>query len=288
VGRVAAAHDIRVLFIKGPLLNVQRLRPPRDSADVDILVDPAHFDAMLDGLVAVGWYPNIALRTELRSAPEHSDTWLHDGWPCSLDLHRYFPGCLAPAQQVFDALWGRRSTVELVGRHLPCPDIAGSAVIAALNALRSPDSWRDKSELAHLTEVLDQRLSATERADLAGLAERMGAAEIISPLLEALGIHPAPTTPDHADGLAAWHLLTVVGQYPTVLWLEELRQTPWHRRPAVFWRAALLTDEEIRNYMPDLPAGRWGLTLGRLQRLRRVLPQIPRAARYLAKSRGHR
>jgi Uncharacterised nucleotidyltransferase len=286
VDRVASVCGVRVLFIKGPVLDVQGLRPPRDSVDVDVLVDPGHFDEMLDGLTAVGWYPYIPLSTELLSAPEHSATLKHDAWPCSLDLHHYFPGCLAPAQQVFDELWARRTTVELGGRDLPCPDVSGSSVIAGLNSLRSPDSWREKAELAHLTRELDQRLGDTERAELAKLAERMGAGDTLRPLLEALGIHPDPAIPRYSDGLAAWHLLTVLASYPTLLWLEELRQTPWHRRPAVLWRAVLLTEEEIRNFMPDLPAGRWGLTLGRLKRIRQRLPLIPKAAMYLAKSRG--
>lgn len=288
VERVASAHGIRVLFIKGPVLNVQELRLHRDSQDVDVLVDPAHFDELLDRLTAIGWYPYIALRTDWHSGPVHAESLKHDAWPCALDVHRYFPGCLAPAQQVFDELWVRRSWVDLGGRAIPCPDVAGSAVIAGLHGLRSPDSWRDREELAHLIRVLDHRLSTTERADLAALAQRMGARETLGPLLEALGVNPAPTTPSHADGLAAWQMRTISASYPSLMWLEDLRQTPWSRRPAALWHAALLTKDEIRYMRPDLPADRWGLTRGRLDRLRRGLPQIPRAAMYLAKSRGHR
>jgi hypothetical protein len=164
--------------------------------------------------------------------------------------------------------------------------VSGSSVIAGLNALRSPDAWQERTELAHLTQVLDQGLDDAERIDLAKLAERMGAGDTLRPLLEALGVHVGAGTPDFADGLAAWHLLTILDRYPTLLWLEELRQTPWQRRPAVLWRAALLTEDEIRDYMPDLPAGRWGLTLGRLKRIRQRLPLVPKAAMHLAKSGG--
>jgi len=136
--------------------------------------------------------------------------------------------------------------------------------------------------------VLNDRLDGAERADLAELASQMGATDTLRPLLEALGVQQAPATPRYADGLATWRRLTVVDRYPTLLWLEELRQTPWHRRPTVLWRAFLLTDDEIRNQLPNLPAGRWGLARGRLQRLRRVLPQIPKAAWYLMRNRGHR
>jgi Uncharacterised nucleotidyltransferase len=273
------------LFIKGPVLNAQRLRLPRDSKDVDILVDPARFDEMLDGLTAIGWYPYTAVGKSFRSVPAHAESLKHDAWPCALDVHHYFPGCLAPAQQVFDELWARRSSVDLGGRDLPCPDIAGSSVIAGLHALRHPDSWQEEVELAYLTQVLDQRLGNTERADLAGLAERTGARDTLGPLLEALGVHPPPAAPQFAEGLASWQIRTISARYPSLLWLEDLRQTPWHRRPAVLWRAALPTEDEIRNFVPDLPAGRWGLACGRLARLRRGLPRVPRAALYLAKSR---
>ncbi len=43
VARLAADHGIRALAIKGPTLSALGLRPPRQSLDVDVLVDPVEF-----------------------------------------------------------------------------------------------------------------------------------------------------------------------------------------------------------------------------------------------------
>ena len=53
--RLAEARGIRLLAIKGRVLGDDGLRPPRTSADVDILLDPARFDDFCDAAVAAGW-----------------------------------------------------------------------------------------------------------------------------------------------------------------------------------------------------------------------------------------
>lgn len=275
------------------MLNAQLLRVPRGSQDVDVLVDPTGFDAMIDELSAIGWYPYFQAPTAMQWMPAHAVSLKHAAWPCALDVHRFFPGCLAPPQQVFDELWVRRSSVRLGGRDVPCPDVAGSAVVAGLHGLRAPDSWREKAELVYLTSELGRRLDEAERADLAALASLMGARDTLGPMLEALGVAPEPasTGPEaqgSADALADWHLRRASGRYPTLMRLEEVRRTSWRRVPGVLWHALLLTEDEIRYTTPDMPAGRWGLARGRLKRIRRVLPQIPGAALYLAKNRGAR
>ena len=63
---------------------------------------------------------------------EHSVHYIHDEWPCDLDIHYNFPGFLAPDDVVFEELWARRATVEVAHWPVPCPDLLGQLLIVAL------------------------------------------------------------------------------------------------------------------------------------------------------------
>ena len=72
-------------------------------------------------------------RSTSSSTPFH---YIHDEWPCDLDIHYTFPGFLAPDEVVFEALWKRRATVRIAHWPVPCADFFGQATIVGLHSLR--------------------------------------------------------------------------------------------------------------------------------------------------------
>ncbi|MGH3331093.1 MAG: nucleotidyltransferase family protein, partial [Nocardioidaceae bacterium] len=122
VERLARDEGVRVLFIKGPVVAAQGLRVPRTYVDVDVLVDPAAMRPMRDALEQAGWRAPVA-DTTAHIVPQHSATYAHEVWPCTIDVHDRFPGFLADPQDVFEALWARRTTANVAGLEVPCCDV---------------------------------------------------------------------------------------------------------------------------------------------------------------------
>lgn len=277
VGRVAADEGVRVLFIKGPTAQLQGLRVPRSSLDVDVLVDPARRQLLADRLTALGWVDEHPY-TSPTLLPMHALTHRHPGWACELDLHDRFPGFFADHQLVFDRLWERRTSVEVAGQPIPCPDAAGHTLVLALHALRDP---HDPGKALDLTRLVERvRESATDESlrDLAELAADLGAADTAAPFLDRVG---APTVGRGALRPAdrrAWDLRTDPDASVTG-WVDELRGLPWRSRPRFLWYAAFLTEEELRLDDPSLPPGRAAVRRARLARLRRGLGALPGAWR---------
>jgi hypothetical protein len=279
VGRVAADEQVRVLFIKGPTAQLQGLRSPRASVDVDVLVDPARQERLAARLVGLGWVDEHPY-TSPTVLPMHSSTHRHPSWPCELDLHDRFPGFFAEPQAAFDRLWERRSSVEVAAQPIPCPDVAGQTLVLALHALRDPHDPGKAAELSALVERVLETADTASLADLAGLAHDLGAADTAAPFLDLLGAPAVGRGTTRPDDLRAWQLRTepdasVVG------WVDELRRLPWRRRPRFVWYAAFLTEDELRADDPGLPPGRRAVIGARVRRLRRGLGALPRARRTL-------
>jgi hypothetical protein len=277
VARVASDHDVRLLFIKGPVATAQGLRAPRDSVDVDALVDPSRRSVLAERLAELGWVDERPY-TSPTVLPMHSLTHRNPAWPCELDLHDRFPGFFADPQAVFDGLWARRTSVEVAGRVLPCPDRAGQALVLALHALRDPHDMGKRDELAGLVERVRSTFDAETLADLAALAHDLGAADTAAPFLDDVGAPRTGRGSTDSDDLRAWRLRTHADASVSG-WVDELRRLPKRHWPRFLWYAAFLTEEEIRLDDPNLPAGRRALLAARLRRLRRGLEALPRAWR---------
>ena len=276
VDRSARDAGARVLFIKGPVLTQQGLREPHTSVDVDVLAEPATMPRLLDALAGLGW--RVAVEpTSALVLPLHSTTLRHESWGCELDVHDRFPGFLAEPTDVFEALWDRRTTVEIAHRQVPCPDEVAHGTIAALHWLR--DGWTSATQekLNYLTFALAPHLNGSGRADLVELAQRTGSVEPLRPFLDMLGIDVPATGHD----TTMWRIRTASTGVKSVGWLVELRQTPLRRLPARLWHALVLTEAEIRGEQPDTPPGAWGLFRARVRRLRYGLRDLPRAARII-------
>ena len=272
VGRAGSALGLPVLAIKGPVLSMQGLRAERVHADVDVLVAPRDLRRFVEGLRRLGW------REQLGSSaptimPTHSVNLLSKSWPVTIDVHHYFPGFLAPAEEVFEELWARRTEVTLAHVPVATLDPAAHAIVAALHLLREQRWVTRRAELEELAGRTRGVLGDDGVADLVALAGRTRASAPLAPFLECLDV--AVENGDAQDpDLALWNLrATSHESYP---WLYQLRRTPLHRWPGTLWRALMLTDDEILLYHSD-PRRELSPARLRWRRIRRGLRSVPQA-----------
>ncbi|MFZ2015352.1 MAG: nucleotidyltransferase family protein, partial [Nocardioides sp.] len=287
VARVARDSDVRVLFIKGPQAEVQGLRAPRTSVDVDVLVDPARRPVLAEALARHGWVDDNPRRTPT-ILPRHSLTVRQPTWLCELDLHDHFPGFFADHQHVFETLWARRAQVEVAGCRLPVPDVAGHALVLALHALRDPHDPNKQSDVADLAAVLRGRFDDQKLRDLSGLAVELGAADTAAPFLAMVSAPELGRGSTSPDDLRAWRLRTEPERTTAISWVAELRRQPWYRWPRFLWYAALLSEEELRLADPTLPEGPKALREARRRRLRLGLSAMPDAIASIRRSHADR
>jgi hypothetical protein len=201
-----------------------------------------------------------------------------------MDVHNRFPGFLADPAGVFEALWERRTTVEIAHRGVPCPDEVAHSMVAALHWLRDGLTPATREKLAYLTATLGPHLDGSGRAELIELARATGAVEPLRPFLDMLAIDVPATGHD----TTAWRIRTASTGVKSVGWVVELRETPLRRLPGRLWHAVVLTEAEIRNEQPNAAPGAWGLFRARLHRLRYGLRALPQAVRIVWRERRRR
>lgn len=271
VCRLAEQVGTRVLFIKGRTAVALGARPDRPSQDVDVLVDPEGFDRVCEAIAASGWKHRFSDEVGLRHVDDvsfdHSQHFIHDEWPCDLDVHFNFPGFLRPADEVFEALWARHTTVEVAGRAVTSPDLLGQALVVALHALRDPGKPYSTGDLAFLERSLTTRLDSRGRQDLTDLAIATGAELTARLLLERVGAPVPDPSPDSLARVEGWQFRQDVGARSGVVWLTELVRAPWRERPAILRRAffppravllsSYLAARASRRELAVLHARRW-------------------------------
>lgn len=273
---VAQRCGVRALAIKGSVLAEHGLRAPRVSADIDVLVHPADVERFAQGMEAAGW----------RRAPEsrvpkflehHSVNLLNDHWPMGIDAHVYFPGFLADRNDVFEALWERRTTLACAGRDVPCTDLGGSAAIAALHHLRAPTLPANVAAFEALVDRAEQVFDDTAKAELARLAERTGSVRTLQPFLERLGVRATAQHPAEESGFEAWERATTTHAH--LAWWPALRSQRLREWPGFVWHAVMLSDAELRAYHGDQTETTplWRL---RVRRWRRVVRRLPAVLRH--------
>lgn len=283
VGELARDAGIRALAIKGPVPAHHGLREDRQSVDVDVLVEPLEFRPLLEAIEALGWEQKTYGGAPPLFEP-HSVTLVHPQWPSEIDLHNRFPGFLAPATDVFEALWRERTTITLAGRELAATGLLGSVLILGLHSLRAPHVHRHASELAVLVERV--RARRIDSAALVMLTIETGSTHTLEPLLDAIDA-AAPEVPvvDQA-ALATWELRRDQGDAFGVAWIEHLRRTALWRWPVLVVPMLLGDEGRLRVRFPHAPAGRRGLWLARWWRLRAAVRDLPKAVRLARRHRA--
>ena len=237
VSHLARRHGIRALLIKGPILQMQGLREPRQSGDVDVLCEPARVEDLTGVLRGLGWEPFNEYPVTPQVLDRYALSYIHPRWPCSIDVHHRFPGFYADPGVVFDVLWSRRSAVELAAQSVDCTDVMGSAMVHGLHLMRGRDLALTESDITFLVNVLQERLDDVGRRELAEMAAATGSADTLAPLLDRIG---APQTGrghlsqiEHYD----WNLRLASSESRGVMWIEELRAAGPLAWPSIVWRA---------------------------------------------------
>jgi hypothetical protein len=218
---------------------------------------------------------------------EHSVHYIHDEWPCDLDIHYNFPGFFAPDNVVFEALWERHATVEVAHWPVPCADFLGQACIVGLHALRDPAKATSRADLDFLETELT-RMQPERVAGLSALAIDTGCSGTLGPLLESLGVRLSPARWKSGQSLRHWGVRTQPLGVRGTVWALELREAPLGRKPATLWRALFVPREALLGANPHECRTRGNLTRLRVQRWTRGLRSLAQAARTSGHTNGDR
>jgi hypothetical protein len=262
--QVARSAGVRALVIKGPVAEELGLRPPRASADIDLLVDPAGFDDLIEALARASWHERIHLWLFDR-LEEHSMTLINEQWPVDIDVHRYFPGFLRPAEEVFEELWRSRQVFTIANKPVDGTNAVAGAAVVGLHALRWMHNDRNVTELAYLAGYLRRHPDVAN--ELTELAARTGSSDTLSPLFELAGLTAIQGRPTPKAALTEWNRRTAhpsrTGEWfsyfqrlPKRAWPRELLQVLWPPR------------ELYRQDHPDVADTRAALFTARVARLR--------------------
>lgn len=272
VSRLADSLGIRAFFIKGPASVAQGLREAKVSADVDVYVDPARLDDLLDGLRKRGWRER-PVDPDHKTFPKHSVTVHHAEWPCCIDVHYRFPGMEEPSGSCFEVLWANTLQMELAGQRLKVPTKDLGTLFLALHALRSPELPASRQELEYLSGIARRE---SRSIALLELAADSGSLAAVRPFLESL--LPGTTAPDWPAPSQEWRN-RVAAREPGTARLIALLQAPWRNKPHLLWRALLPRTEVFLsgNIYADMSfLGRLNLHRARWARFIRAVPRLVR------------
>lgn len=207
VQELAETVGTRVMILKGVAAEAQGLREPRIAADVDALVDPAGFDALVGAFMERGWRARFTPPTEVRHIPGHSVTLVHAAWPCDLDLHFFFVGTFADPPVSFAALWEGHETHTVAGRPITTPSIDGHRVILAVNTVRDKGTERAAAESDRLGEHLRANPEVWQR--MLSIAERTRSLSMIREFAAVQGL----SLPEHDLNQDEFRQLTCIVKY---------------------------------------------------------------------------
>ena len=258
---LAEDHGIDLLHIKGPAVDdsllavhesagsspddptaADALGAPspgvaRRSIDADVLVRPAHVDALLAAMQRHGW--TMKYRFEDGSAFEHAATMVHPVL-APVDVHRRFPGLGVDVDAAFDRLWGERHVTDIAGMPCPVPSVTAQRLVLIVHAARGgsldhPDilrSWTTASQ--------------AERGAVQSLASDLGAEVALAAGTGRLDEYAG------ARGYELWLALSSGERSLVRMWVARVRAAPTRR-------AALRT--AVRLLVPN--PHRMETTLGR-------------------------
>jgi hypothetical protein len=282
-GDLAERMSVRALLIKGAPATAMGVRAPRPSVDVDIWVDPRRLIDYQRGLATLGWVKRPGQHDGLGWG--HSVELAHPKWPCTIDLHRKFPGFLADDDAVFDLAWTSRTTASVAHQRVAVPGRVMAAAITVVHAARSSYVLGPADDRAAALETA-RMFTPGERAELLRLVTATGSQEPLAELLAAAGCEAPASSPDTAR-LEEWRTRLRVGNRPGGVWLLALRQASWPRRVRLVGQAMLPhaddyaesgADRSVRGFMR---ASRF-----RWRRAARALPGAVRDVRSAAAARG--
>lgn len=248
-----------MLHMKGPISTVHRVVQPRAHSDADVLVAPDDFEAVCATLERHGW---TAFRDA--DAPRlldlHSRAYRRQGWLCSIDVHRFYPGFFADPGVAFEHLWSRRITTVVAPWALTTPTTVDLAAVVAVHAARDVHKVRSRKDL----EVVTERFSSGELAvdALLETAHVLRARTTMRPLFERLNI----TVPDDltADEVRAWDVLRANDGSTTAIHWYVAWRTSTRRERLTLIRSAMRALMRAASADSDQGLSRWRHVLDKI------------------------
>ncbi len=274
LSHVAAAHDIRLIVIKGLQLGDQGLREPRQSTDVDVIIEPDDLLPFVEALSRRGWV-RVAGREVPGVLPQHAVTMVHDGWPTAVDIHHYYPGFFADPGTVFEQLWSIRDAQEYAGQQVWGLPRGANAVFVSLHHVRHIASRRHLRQYRH---TLSQTFSADELTQIDTLTRLGRSCEVLADLRRHLGLPAvADLTPAERRQWRFYQDTNEDGS--TGAWLAAVLREPLRHRPQMMLRAMWPSADDVRAEYTFTEGS--SVTAFRLRRLMRGARALPGALRSL-------
>ncbi|WP_223945479.1 nucleotidyltransferase family protein [Arthrobacter sp. StoSoilB20] len=285
VDRIATVHGVRVLAIKGPLLEKLGLRTHKISTDADILVEPAKMSEFCEILARHGWNDR-----DVRFSPSilepHSRTLIHEKWPSDIDVHSYFPGFFGPAGEVFDLLWETRTQVELANVRVNTASREANAVIALLHLHRNSPNVEEHRQHDEIMTALRADKVPAQAAALSLLADVGRFRSILERELRELGVGGTfdDLTPQEQS---RWEINRQTSSEATTgSWLYAITVAGWKSKIKVFFRAIYPSNDELRKDPGMAESDSSRLVAARVRRLARGIRTLPSAALSILKNMG--
>ncbi|MCJ1694913.1 nucleotidyltransferase family protein [Rathayibacter caricis] len=196
---LAKSIGARTLAIKGSIAVEHGYRDGSNvSSDADVIVDPGRFDDLVELLESRGWKRRREARAP-RYFGTHSVSLYKDDWPCDIDVHFRYPGLFADPADAFAVMWERRTVVSVAHRPVTAVDPLLGGIILAVHALRDPERARSRVDLDAVVRSFGASRSDTFDAELALVAERLRARQVLRPLFERIGLDSGPSDLTEAE-----------------------------------------------------------------------------------------
>lgn len=155
---VAIELGLRILSLKGPVVEHYALRFPRPSSDADVWISDDNRAKFISTLESMGWEARGERgERQVRLVPAHSVTYFHPDWPVDIDVHWWFPGIGVEGSRAFELFWKRRSQMVMAGVRAQILSKVDAAIIQMLHCVRELESDSRRRELEGAVSALIHR-----------------------------------------------------------------------------------------------------------------------------------
>ncbi|MFT4246367.1 MAG: nucleotidyltransferase family protein [Micrococcaceae bacterium] len=239
IAHIASKYNIPYIAVKGPALANQKLREPKISSDVDVIVSPKNFEKVSQELQSLGWKfmadkRDPAFQTLLLS---HSSTFYHDSWPNHIDLHDEFPGVEVPTGEFIDYFLEDPHVEICASKKVLFPSRIKHAYIHLVHLIRgaplSPPPSVDDIRLKFLADNLDEQ----DQKELLIFAKQVDGLAIIKDFY----VHYYGDIPEFSWGKKPkkWKKSIAGFSSPGAMHIISILDAPLKEKPALLFRSIL-------------------------------------------------
>jgi hypothetical protein len=264
--RALREEGVRSILLKGPSFERWLYEPdePRMYGDIDLLVDPADFEAAGRVLTGLGYQQRAEERAPTHV--DHAKLWLREGDGMHLDLHRSLVGAEVEAADVWATLAGQTETMMVGGEEVEILAEPARIVQVSLHAVVHGHST--EKTLFELSRAIERAPEAAWEQAIP-VAARLGADGAF-----AAGLRMLPEGEQLADRLE----LTAGPSVESVMFAEEVPYSSWTfnrlaNTPGVIGKLRIVAQRVfpspafMRAWYPIARRGRLGLALSYPRRL---------------------